>query len=41
HFNAVRPHGSLGWRPPAPEVIVMPAWPAKRVENLALEAAMN
>ncbi|NJO33758.1 MAG: IS3 family transposase [Rhodospirillales bacterium] len=41
HFNAVRPHGSLGWRPPAPEAIVMPAWPAKRAENLAMEAAMN
>jgi transposase InsO family protein len=22
HFNAVRPHGSLGYRPPAPEVFV-------------------
>jgi transposase InsO family protein len=25
HYNAVRPHSSLGYRPPAPEVI---AWPA-------------
>ena len=41
HFNAVRPHGSLGWRPPAPEAIVMPAWPPKRAEILAMEAAMN
>jgi transposase InsO family protein len=30
HFNTVRPHGSLGYRPPAPEVLVPrpPAWPA-------------
>ena len=30
HFNAVRPHGSLGYRPPAPEVFVpaFAAWPA-------------
>lgn len=30
HYNTVRPHGSLGYRPPAPEVF-MPAfagWPA-------------
>lgn len=41
HYNAVRPHGSLGWRPPAPEAIVMSAWPIKRVTNLEMEAAMN
>jgi len=30
HFNTVRPHASLGYRPPAPEVIKprQPAWPA-------------
>ena len=30
HFNMVRPHGSLGYRPPAPEVFVpaFAAWPA-------------
>jgi putative transposase len=28
HFNAIRPHGSLGYRPPAPEVFV-PATPAR------------
>ena len=30
HFNAVRPHASLGYRAPAPEVIVpaLTAWPA-------------
>jgi putative transposase len=24
HYNAVRPHSSLGYRPPAPEVITQP-----------------
>ncbi len=30
HYNAVRPHASLGYRAPAPEVIVpaLAAWPA-------------
>jgi putative transposase len=30
HYNAVRPHGSLGYRPPAPEVFVpaITAWPS-------------
>jgi putative transposase len=30
HYNTVRPHGSLGYRPPAPEVFVpaFAAWPA-------------
>jgi putative transposase len=29
HYNTVRPHGSLGYRPPAPEVFVPAlAWPA-------------
>ena len=41
HYNAVRPHGSLSWRPPAPEAIVMPVWPIRRVENLEMEATMN
>ena len=27
HYNAVRPHGSLGYRPPAPETIIWPSWP--------------
>lgn len=32
HFNTVRPHGSLGYRPPAPEVFIPAnsAWPATR-----------
>jgi putative transposase len=30
HYNAVRPHASLGYRAPAPEVIILraAAWPA-------------
>ena len=30
HYNAIRPHASLGYRPPAPEVFVpaFAAWPA-------------
>jgi len=30
HSNSVRPHASLGYRPPAPEVFVptFAAWPA-------------
>jgi putative transposase len=30
HYNTIRPHGSLGFRPPAPEVVLpaFAAWPA-------------
>ena len=29
HYNTVRPHASLGFRPPAPEVVLPAfAWPA-------------
>ena len=28
HYNAVRPHSSLGYRPPAPEVVPGPVSPA-------------
>ncbi len=28
HYNAVRPHGSLGYRPPAPKVIIPSIWPS-------------
>ena len=33
HYNAVRPHESLGYRPPAPEVFVpaLSAWPSARL----------
>src|SRR5262249_18474182 len=33
HYNGVRPHESHGYRPPAPEVVFVPAlavWPAAR-----------
>src|SRR5687768_2934136 len=31
HYNRVRPHASLGYRPPAPEVLpAFAAWPAAR-----------
>jgi putative transposase len=35
-YNAVRPHLSLGYRPPAPEVLV---WPAPK--SVALKAPLN
>ena len=41
HYNAIRPHGALRWKPPAPENIVMPAWPIRRVATLEMEASMN
>jgi len=33
HYNAVRPHQSLGYRPPAPEVLLpaLVAWPSARL----------
>jgi putative transposase len=30
HYNTVRPHSSLGWRPPAPEAIAWPGHPPLR-----------
>ena len=35
HYNTVRPHESLGYRPPAPEVFVpgLAAWPSARFEG--------
>ena len=46
HRNAIRPHGSLGYRPPAPETIVMPSWPPgsaalRRPPSLAEKPAMH
>ena len=26
-YKAIRPHSSLGYRPPAPETVVLPSWP--------------
>jgi putative transposase len=33
HYNTVRPHESLGYRPPAPEVFMpeLAAWPSARL----------
>jgi putative transposase len=35
HYNAVRPHASLGHKPPAPEVFVLAlaAWPSARPQT--------
>jgi transposase InsO family protein len=48
HYNAVRPHASLGYKPPAPEVFVpaLSAWPAALRRpappaTLALPPALN
>jgi hypothetical protein len=30
HYNMVRPHSALGYRPPAPEGVARPAWPPSR-----------
>jgi hypothetical protein len=30
HYNLSRPHSALGYRPPAPEVVLWPALPATR-----------
>jgi putative transposase len=31
HYNTSRPHSALGYRPPAPEVLLGPAWPTTRI----------
>ena len=46
HYNAVRPHSSLGYRPPAPETIVTPSWPPgsvplHRTASLAEKSSMH
>ena len=46
HYNAIRPHGSLGYRPPAPETVVLPSWlpgsaTLRRTPSLAEETAMH
>ena len=46
HYNAIRPHSSLGYRPPAPETIVMPSWPPgsaplRRPSSLAEKPSMH
>ena len=34
YYNKVRPHGSLGGRPPAPEVVIPPPLPTKRTTDM-------
>ena len=34
-YNTVRPHSSLGYRPPAPEAIIVPSLPASAALRLA------
>jgi putative transposase len=34
-YNTIRPHSSLGYRPPAPEAIVVPSLPASAALRLA------
>ena len=29
HYNSIRPHSSLGYQPPAPEVVIWPAGPSR------------
>ena len=46
HYNAIRPHSSLGYRPPAPETIIMPIWPPgsvtlRRPSRLAEKPSMH
>jgi transposase InsO family protein len=50
HYNAVRPHASLGYKPPAPEVFIpaLAAWPTARAtptpsstQHLAEGGVMN
>ena len=40
HDNTIRPHGRLGYRPPAPETVITPSWspgsaPCRRPPSLA------
>jgi transposase InsO family protein len=37
HYNRVRPHSSLGYKPPAPEIVAWPASPA--VESAPAKAS--
>ena len=46
HYNDVRPHGSLGYRSPAPETIVARSWPPgsatlRRSSSLAQKPSMH
>ncbi len=39
HYNTIRPHSALGYRPPAPEA-AMPPWPPSGSASLHLRPAM-
>ena len=41
HYNTVRPHSSLGYRPPAPEAVLWPAPPSKAAPVVALKPTMH
>ena len=42
HYNTVRPHSSLGYRPPAPEVIMLSTpMPARSSRTNRLTAAVS
>ena len=46
HYNVIRPHGSLGYRPPAPETIIMSSWPPgsatlRRAASLTAKSATH
>ena len=40
-YNTVRPHSSLGYRPPAPEAVLWPAPPSKAAPVVALKPTMH
>ena len=41
HCNTVRPHSSLGYRPPAPEAVLWPAMPCEPAPLVALKPTMH
>jgi transposase InsO family protein len=43
HYNRIRPHSSLGYKPPAPEVVAWPASPAVESARpaIALRSRLN
>jgi putative transposase len=41
HYNTVRPHSSLGYKPPAPEVQLRPASPAEAAPPAAPAIALR
>ena len=41
HYNGVRPHSALGYRPPAPEARAVPTLAPQPLPALALGAGLN